>query len=215
MNLPATPDDGFYREILRGIGAPTTANNLAFIYAWRQAEGGKANYNPFNTTHKMPGSTLYGTNKHGVQNYLTPRDGVTATVNTLKNGKYDSILTLLRADADPTDVAKAVIASPWGTKGLLLDVLAMYARGKVVVAPIAVPPGGYPASSAESATTNAPAKTTTSSSGETKNEKVLRLLKYALAGTLTALVGTIILRQRSIAKKRQLQEMEWPSSTRP
>lgn len=213
MNLPATPDDGFYREILRGIWAPITPNTMALIYAWRQTEGGKAAYNPFNTTQKMPGSTLYGTNKAGVQNYATPRDGVTATVNTMRNGKYETVLSLLRSDASPTDVAQAIIASPWGTKGLLLDVLAMYARGKFVVAPITVPPGGQAASAAEPTISNAPAKPPTSTA-ETKNEKILRLLKYALAGTLTALAGTIILRQRHLAKKKQAEEMKWPSSTR-
>lgn len=152
--LPPTPDDGFYREVLRGIGAPVTPNTMALIYAWRQTEGGKATYNPFNTTLKLPGSTSY--NAVGVQNYATPGDGVTATVRTLKNGKYDAVLSLLRSNAAPTDVAKAILASPWGTGRLLLDVLAMYARGKVVVAPISTAPGRAAASAAEASISNAP-----------------------------------------------------------
>ena len=161
LTLPPTADDGFYREVLRGIGAPITANTLALVYAWRQAEGGRATYNPFNTTQRMTGSTAY--NSVGVQSYARPSDGVAATVKTMRNGKYEPVLALLRANAAPTDVAKAVIASPWGTKGLLLDVLAMYARGKVVVAPISVPPGGMAASTAEATVTNAPKGTRRSS----------------------------------------------------
>jgi len=210
MKLPETPDDGFYREILRGIGAPVTDNNLALIYAWRQAEGGKAAYNPFNTTQKMTGSTLYGTNKHGVQNYASPRDGVRATVATMTNGKYDSILSLLRADADPTDVAKAVIASPWGTKGLLLDVLAMYARGKVVVAPISVPPGGYPASSAELTISSAPASLSTTADS-TKSSSVLTALKWGIVACFAGIGVTLALRHRAMKKK----DTKWPSSTGP
>lgn len=134
--LPEVADKPFYEAILRGLEAPVTANTLALIYAWRQTEGGKATYNPFNTTKKMPGSTRYKTNVANVQNYLTPQQGVDATVATMLLPAYTSVVQLLRADATPVDVANAIIASPWGTKGLLLDVLAMYGRGKVVVNPI-------------------------------------------------------------------------------
>ena len=44
-----TPDDEFYKSILKGIGAPISDENMKFFYAWRQAEGGKAKNNPFNT----------------------------------------------------------------------------------------------------------------------------------------------------------------------
>ena len=40
-------DDEFYKEILRGIGAPVTKNNMTLFYAWRQAEGNGGKYNPF------------------------------------------------------------------------------------------------------------------------------------------------------------------------
>jgi hypothetical protein len=141
VTLPETTDGPFYAAILRGIGAPVTGNTLALIYAWRQTEGGKATYNPFNTTLKKPGSTLYAKNTHGVQNYATPQDGVDATVTTMLHPRYADIMALLRANADPTTTAKAIIASKWGTGKLLLDVLAMYARGRVVLPAIATVPG--------------------------------------------------------------------------
>jgi len=155
--LPEVADKPFYEAILRGLEAPVTANTLALMYAWRQTEGGKAAYNPWNTTLKLPGSTLYGTNKAGVQNYTSPQQGVDATVRTMLLSRYASVIQLLRADATPVDVANAIIASPWGTKGLLLDVLAMYGRGKVVVNPIGTV-AGAPAISTLAAAPAAPGK---------------------------------------------------------
>jgi hypothetical protein len=109
--LPEVADKPFYEAILRGLEAPVTANTLALMYAWRQTEGGKAAYNPWNTTLKLPGSTLYGTNKAGVQNYTSPQQGVDATVRTMLLSRYASVIQLLRADATPVDVANAIIAS--------------------------------------------------------------------------------------------------------
>lgn len=142
MELPRLPDTPFYEAILRAIGAPVTGNTLALIYAWRQTEGGKATYNPFNTTWKKPGSTLYGKNTAGVQNYLTPQDGVDATVQTLTMARYAPIVALLQADTPPREVAAKILASSWGTGDLIVRVLAMYERGRVVVNPISTLPGG-------------------------------------------------------------------------
>lgn len=139
VSLPSTPDDPFYKAVLRGIGAPVSGNTLAAFYAWRQAEGGKAAYNPFNTSWKKPGSTTYNT--HGVQSYASPADGVDATVKTLLGSKYTGIVTALRGDKAPGEIVTAITASPWGTKQILVDVLGMFGRGKVVVAPIATVPG--------------------------------------------------------------------------
>jgi hypothetical protein len=136
MALPTLPDDPFYAAILRGIGAPVSDNTRMALYAWRQAEGGAATYNPFNTTKKLPGSTLYASNTHGVQNYLTPQQGVEATVATLSLGKYSGVVNALRGDKSPEEFAAAVIASPWGTKDLLTKVIAMFRRGRLVVASI-------------------------------------------------------------------------------
>jgi hypothetical protein len=52
-----TSDDDFYKSVLKCIGAEPTKSNMLFLYAWRQAEGGGAKNNPFNTTQKMEGAT--------------------------------------------------------------------------------------------------------------------------------------------------------------
>ena len=144
-DLPLLPDTPFYAAVLRGIGAPVTGNTLALLYAWRQAEGASATYNPFNTTLKRPGSTLFGKNPHGVQNYRLPGDGVDATVRTLL--AYPDIVAALVADKPAADVARVITASRWGTGPLLLDVVAMFGRGRFVVAPIATVPGAPPIAS--------------------------------------------------------------------
>jgi hypothetical protein len=80
----------FYTDVLKQLGAKPTSGNLVFIYAWRQAEGAKATYNPWNTTQGLGGSTNYNTIP--VQNYLTYNDGITASVKTLNNGRYPNII---------------------------------------------------------------------------------------------------------------------------
>ncbi len=137
-----TPDDPFYEAVLRGLGITPTPNAMFLMYAWRQMEGGRAAYNPWNSTLKLPGSRLYGQNKHGVQEYASPQQGVEATVTTMGHSRYAPIISALKADQSPEQVAEVIIASKWGTGPMLRDVIAMYRRGRFVTAPIAVPPGG-------------------------------------------------------------------------
>ena len=158
ITLPEVADRPFYEAVLRGIGAPVTGNTLAVIYAWRQTEGGKATYNPFNTTWKKPGSTPYGKNTHGVQNYATPQDGVDATVKTLVNPRYATIVKLLQDDTSPREVVTAITQSSWGTKDLLVKVLTMFEGGRVVVNPIGTVPGAPAISTLTPAPPDAPKK---------------------------------------------------------
>jgi hypothetical protein len=134
-NVPDTTtyDDDFYKSILKCLGAEPTKDNMLFMYAWRQSEGGNAKNNPFNTTMKMPGSTPLEGNSAGVQNYKTSDDGVEATCQTLLNGKntsgYDKIIDGLRNDVGLFKLTDAVINSKWGTKEVLSNVVTGYASG--------------------------------------------------------------------------------------
>jgi hypothetical protein len=127
LNSTTTSDDDFYKSILTCIGAKPTKSNLLFMYAWRQAEGGKAKNNPFNTSHKMPGSTTY--NSHGVQNYKNSEDGIQATCRTLKNGRYDKVVQGFKNDVGLSRLSDAVTSSPWGTKDLLTRITKDYIVG--------------------------------------------------------------------------------------
>ena len=131
-----TTDDEFYKSILKGIGAPITDENMKFLYAWRQAEGGKARNNPFNTTQSKPGSTFYNCLKKGVsgcksgvRNYLSSQDGIDATVRTIKNGRYQNIINSLKSGDSAEKSAQALKSSPWGTGELALKVVRGYNSG--------------------------------------------------------------------------------------
>ena len=115
----------FCDKVLGKLNAPKSANNRRALVAWAHTEGYGGINNPFNTSLKLEGSTTY--NSHGVQNYVSIEDGVTATVRTLKEGReewgYRRIINRLRDDADPEQTLKALINSSWGTTDLVLRVL--------------------------------------------------------------------------------------------
>ena len=126
-----TSDDDFYKSILKCLGAEPTKSNMLFMYAWRQAEGGGAKNNPFNTTLKIPGATNY--NSVGVKNYRTSEDGIQATCKTLINGRdkygYGKIIDGLKNNIGLSKLSDAVVSSKWGTKGLLTRITKDYIAG--------------------------------------------------------------------------------------
>lgn len=126
-DLITSPDDAFFGAILKGVGAPITKNNLLYFYAWRQAEGGKALHNPFNTTQKASGASDY--NSSGVKNYVSSEQGVAATVKTLLNGRYEEIISCLKNDKTPAETAEALSKSPWGTGELAKKIISGYESG--------------------------------------------------------------------------------------
>jgi len=109
--------------VIRALGGKVTPEKLRFFSAWAQAEGTKAQYNPFATTRKgFQGETQF--NSVGVKNYPDLKTGIKATVDTLKLSYYTSIVDLIRSpNATAEDLAKAVAASPWGTGTGVLRVL--------------------------------------------------------------------------------------------
>lgn len=122
MTEPDSKDKKFYEDVLEGIGAPVTSENLTFFYAWRQAEGAKATYNPFNTTQKKENSTLWNCLKKkegkcvaGVRNYNSEEDGIDATIKTLKNGHYKCIVDGLKNDIGAKKIAQCSDLKTWGT----------------------------------------------------------------------------------------------------
>jgi murein DD-endopeptidase MepM/ murein hydrolase activator NlpD len=120
-NFSYEESDEMYKKILEGIGAPVTQNNITYMRAWRKAEGGKATFNPFNTTQKYQDATNY--NSVGVKNYPTMEAGIEATVKTLLNGRYNDIVDSLKSDSPPQVTAASKSLSVWGTGGGVLSVL--------------------------------------------------------------------------------------------
>lgn len=123
-----TSDDMFYKKILERIDAPVTKENMKFLYAWRQSEGGRARNNPFNTTQRYKGATDY--NWVGVKHYLTPEDGLEATVKTILNGRYRCIVDGLRNDIGAENISKCYSdLKTWGTGTLVNTVVSRYNSG--------------------------------------------------------------------------------------
>ena len=118
---PSAEDIEFYSKILEGIDAPVTKNTLTFFFAWRQAEHGACAFNPFATMQPYGASTKF--NKPGVRNYESAEDGIAATIKTLLNGYYPDLLTRLRSDLDPLEIAASLDLNIWGSSQLPLKVL--------------------------------------------------------------------------------------------
>ena len=128
-NVPnkTTSDDEFYKRVLQCIGAKPTKGNMSFMYAWRQSEGGKASFNPFNTTKNAPGSTIY--NSHKVKNYQSIEDGIKATCDTLKLSYYQDIVNGLKNDVGLYELSRMEGLKKWGTGQLLAKVADGYLAG--------------------------------------------------------------------------------------
>ena len=127
---PSRSDKEFYEKVLKGIGAPVTPQNMLFFYSWRQAEGAKATFNPFNTTKKMEKQSFWNCLKKkdgkcvgGVKNYTSKEDGITATIETLNNGRYECIVDGLKNNIGAKKIAQCSSLKTWGTGELVSKVL--------------------------------------------------------------------------------------------
>lgn len=127
VSLDDLSDKNIYAKIIELLGAPITEENLKFMYAWRQAEGKGGINNPFNTTWKLPNSTVM--NSHGVRNYQSVEDGIKATIKTLNNRRYKCIVNGLRGDIGAMNIAKCPAMKTWGTGDLVYKVLLGYQQG--------------------------------------------------------------------------------------
>jgi len=106
------------KTLLTKLGKPTTKDNITALTTWAAWEGGQwhnsAHYNPLNTTQGEKGAT--NMNPEGVKSYTSWNQGYQATIQTLNNGRYKSILSALTAGNNTAAVLTAVDQSPWGTR---------------------------------------------------------------------------------------------------
>ena len=105
------------KTLLTKLGKPVTKDNITALTTWSAWEGGQwhnsAHYNPLNTTQGEKGAT--NMNSEGVKSYTSWDQGYQATIQTLNNGLYKSILSALTAGNNTAAVLTAVDQSPWGT----------------------------------------------------------------------------------------------------
>lgn len=118
------------------------------LCAWSIAESGTrpcngqpnqgANYNCWNTTLQLPGSTFYNhlSPTTGVQNYVSATQGCQAFAKTLHgDARYADLLEVLgRKYVSMKTVFQALDASPWGThEPLLTAVRERYAADMTII----------------------------------------------------------------------------------
>lgn len=103
-------------RILHGLGAPQVEGNIQVLVAWARGENTKARNNPLATTKKMPGSWDFNVNNgYPVQQYGDYLQGCDATVRTIRNGHYPTIVSGFR-NGDPGEVMSAPMEfQVWGT----------------------------------------------------------------------------------------------------
>jgi hypothetical protein len=89
----------FWSQVLLDMGAPVTTSNIQALSAWSEREGGGGNWNPLNTTRPEPGSTGLKGNPDGVQNYTSLTQGAQATADSIRNGRYPTILAAFMTGA--------------------------------------------------------------------------------------------------------------------
>lgn len=102
---------------LLGIGASGDDTNLTTLWDWSHAESGSDVMrwnNPLNTTQNEPGAV--DMNSVGVKRYPDISTGVTATVTTLLNGFYPTIVSNLRQSVPQAQWSNACRdLGTWGT----------------------------------------------------------------------------------------------------
>lgn len=120
--------DDWMAGVLSGIIAPQSAPNRDLLATWARFESPASDLmrwnNPLNTTWKLPGSRNSGAQPgpNDVQIYSSVGMGITATVQTLQNGRYPAIVQGLRA-SEPAGWFQSNAAGEfvtWGTGSAFL-----------------------------------------------------------------------------------------------
>lgn len=107
-------DLAFALAVLLALDVEPTAWTVAFLEEWARNEGSHAaRFNPLATTRNAPGSTCY--NAVCVRHYPDFDTGVAATVATLNQDSYSSVIDSLREDAITDHLSVATALRRWGT----------------------------------------------------------------------------------------------------
>ena len=90
--------DQFFRQVLQGLGAPVTSNNLAKLGAIAKVEGNNSGtYNPFNSTG---GEFPNKFNRVGVENYPDWATGVQYTIRQIQMSSGEHGIRMAQAKAN-------------------------------------------------------------------------------------------------------------------
>lgn len=123
-------------DVLIGLGAPLTNDNISALVGWANHESGGYNptvtgglNNPLNTTEgalcksipwPQPGSCRNGGSQGNIKDFSTYQQGVASIVHNLQNPRfgYPAIVAALQQGHNQNGVFAAIDASQFGTKGL-------------------------------------------------------------------------------------------------
>jgi hypothetical protein len=108
--------------LLAGLELRPTPARMRFLAAWAECEGGHAEFNPLNTTMRLPGSSNY--NSVGVQNYRDAAQGLAATLLTLRLDYYSDIRSALKSRSlTPLGMARRSRGglATWGTGSTCIE----------------------------------------------------------------------------------------------
>lgn len=116
-SVPTTDREAWAIDLLDRLGNTQPSGDIvAFVVAWSNAEDGSSDaldrFNPVNTIQDANGA--YAINGVGVKGYPDYDTGMDATIETLVNGRYNTLVAGLQTN----DVALALSGlcdSPWGT----------------------------------------------------------------------------------------------------
>lgn len=114
----------FTPALLAAMGLETTPWRAEFIAEWARCEGCKAIHNPLATTRwgRDDGDELEVFNSHNVRQFVTLKDGVEATIDTLYNGRYPSIVQAIRDQRFSSRGQFGSEMRVWGTMAFALEV---------------------------------------------------------------------------------------------
>lgn len=112
----------FATDWLAGLGVPPYEGGLVALVNLMYAEDSRAANNPDDTTQSEPGATPFNTfdGSLHVWNFPTYEEGVTAAVQTMRNGDNTDVINALTVRLSAEVVTEALIShSSWSSAGAL------------------------------------------------------------------------------------------------
>lgn len=115
------------RDLLAELDCPLSSQNARALVAQRQAEGGGARWNLFNSTRAVGNCTVFNTialangQKIHVWNYATRADGIAATAATFRQANYAYLLAQLRRGDSAQRYWQVLVTPPVAPQGQHYD----------------------------------------------------------------------------------------------
>lgn len=104
-------------DLLKKIGAPTTAGNEQFVYDWEVSEGGGGKFNPLNQGPVPGDPSLTSTGQQyggGAADFVSWDAGLQGAADYLAMPAYAGVLSALDAN-DPQQARTALFSSSWAS----------------------------------------------------------------------------------------------------